>query len=232
MMWEGIDLNEHAKSKKLDGYRIVENQEYNSTYSLVDDRSEHELLEEMIEDSKPPKPIDCSVDDYLLFTPFRYPPLKDATRFGKVTERSPFYGSEKLYAAFAEKAYRLEKFDSDTEANFPNRNLPFTSFKFAANANSCLNVLEAPFDKYIDRIHNPVSYDDSQALGAEIRRHTIQACLFQSVRCSDTRNIAIFDPSIFTKKSYDQKQWSCLIGQTEITFIHGREEKYTFKRPC
>lgn len=229
-MWKDIDLKEHAKPKKLDGYRIVENQEYNSTYSLVDDRAEHELLEEMIEEGKPPKPIDCSVDDYLLFTPFRYPPLKDATRFGKVTERSPFYGSERLDAAFAEKAYRIEKFDSDTEASFPNRNLSFTSFKFAANANTCLNVLQVPFDKYKDLIHDPISCDSSQALGTEMRQCEIQACLFESVRCSDTRNIAIFDPSIFTKKSHDKKQWSCLIGDTEITFILGREETFTFER--
>jgi hypothetical protein len=229
-MWEGIDLKEHANSGDLEGYRIVENQEYNSTYSLVDDTAEHELLEEMIEESKPPKPGDCSFDDYLLFTPFRYPPLKDATRFGKVTERSPFYGSEKLDAAFAEKAYRIEKFDSDTKAIFPNRNLSFTSFKFFANAKRYLNVLKVPFDKYKTRIHDPVNYSDSQDLGTEMRECEIQACLFESVRCSDIKNIAIFDPSIFTNKSQDKKQWSCLIGHAEITFIQGREKKYSYKR--
>ena len=229
-MWKNINLIEHARPQELEGYRIVENQEYNSTYSLVDDRAEHELLEKMIEEGKPPKPIDCSVDDYLLFTPFRYPPLKDATRFGKMTERSPFYGSENIDAAFAEKAYRIEKFDSDTKAHLPNRNISFTSFKFTANATTCLNVTQAPFDEHKSLIHDPISYDDSQDLGTQMRQSEIQACLFGSVRCSNTRNIAIFDPSIFTKNSHNKKQWSCLIGQAEITFILGREEKYTFER--
>ena len=229
-MWRDIDLTEYARPKDLVGFRVVENQEYNSTYALVDNDAEHNVLEQMIEDSKPPKPDDCPIDDFLLFTPFRYPPLEDATRFGKVTERSPFYGSEKLEAAFAEKAHRIEKFDKDTEATFPNRNLSFTSFKFSAKASSFLNLLETPFEQYRGEIHNPKSFDDSQELGTEMRDCDIQACTFDSVRCSGAKNIAIFDPSIFTKKSHENKQWSCLIGQEEITFVAGREKKYSFKR--
>lgn len=229
-MWKNFDLKTYAHQQDLNGYRVVEGQEYISTRTLVDTNDEHDLLEIMVENSKPPK-ADCSFpNDYLLSTPFRYPPLRNATRFGKMTERSPFYASEELKAALAEKANRIEQFDKDTEATFPNRNLSYTSFKFAANANICLNVLEPPFDAYKHKIHDPNSYDASQSLGSEMRDCKVQACIFESTRCPPARNIVIFDPSIFTQESYEHKQWSCLIGQMEITFVIGREKKFTFER--
>ncbi len=229
-MWQNIALKAHARPKDLSGYRVVENQEYIATRTLVDTSDEHDLLESMLEKSKPPMPSDCSVDDYLICTPFRYPPLRDATRFGKITERSPFYGSEELRSALAEKAHRIEQFDQDTSARLPNRNLNFTSFRFAARATSCLDLLDSPFDTYKAQIHDPNSHAASQALGTEMRDCGVQACVFESVRCPPARNIAIFDPSIFTSKSFENQQWSCLIGQMEITFVIGREKKFSFVR--
>lgn len=229
-MWQNIALKDHARPEELSGYRVVENQEYIATRALVDTNDEHDLLESMLEQSKPPMPADCSADDYLLCTPFRYPPLRDGTRFGKVTERSPFYGSEGLKSALAEKAHRIAQFDQHTSATLPNRNLNFTSFKFAAKASSCLDLLKPPFDTHKAQIHDPNSYVVSQALGTEMRGCGVQACVFESTRCPPARNIAIFDPSIFTGKSFEHQQWSCLIGQMEITFVIGREKKFSFAR--
>lgn len=231
-MWNKIELKDHAFSKEFMGYRVVENQEYISTRNLVDTNHEHDLLEEMLEKSKPPKPVDCPINDYLLYTPFRYPPLRGATRFGKITERSPFYGSEELRAAFAEVAHRIDQFDQDTSAKFPNRNLSYTSFKFAAKAQLYLDLLNIPFDRYKAEIHSLESYPSSHTLGTEMRNAGIQASIFESTRCPPppAKNIVIFDPSIFTKKSFYHQQWACMIGQTEITFVIGREKKFSFFR--
>jgi len=229
-MWHGIDIRLHARPQALRGYRIVENQEYSATYALVDTKEEHDLLERMIEQSKPPKPADCPIDDYLLFTPFRYPPLREATRFGKSTERSPFYGSETLDAAFAEKACRIEKFDGDTGAIFPNRNITFTSFRFAANAGSCLDLLAAPFDAHSEKIHHPTSYKDTHDLSAHMRRYNVQACIFRSVRDVSAKNCAILDPAVFTEKSRERTQWTCLIGKQDISFFTQPNHRKTFKR--
>ena len=56
--------------------RMVESQEQVATRSLVDDLAEQALLEQMLEQSKPPLPDNASNLDYLLSTPFRYPPLE------------------------------------------------------------------------------------------------------------------------------------------------------------
>jgi hypothetical protein len=41
---------------------------------LTDNAAEQALLERLIEDSKPPIPLECRHLDFLLFTPFRYAP--------------------------------------------------------------------------------------------------------------------------------------------------------------
>jgi len=47
----------------------------------------------------------CIGLDYLLFPPFRYPPLKWGSRFGTEYQRGLFYGSQLLATALAEVAY-------------------------------------------------------------------------------------------------------------------------------
>src|SRR5688572_23792731 len=90
-----------------DAYRVVESQHLSATRKLVDSVEEHEALEVLIEHSKPkiPKGPEFKRLHYLLFTPFRYPPLKHGSRFGKISERSLWYGSLELETALAEVAF-------------------------------------------------------------------------------------------------------------------------------
>ncbi|MDI7027707.1 RES family NAD+ phosphorylase, partial [Pseudomonas aeruginosa] len=62
-------------------------------------------LEELLESSKPPVPADAEPLHYLLKTPFRYPPLRWGSRFGRRHEPSLFYAALKLETAMAESAY-------------------------------------------------------------------------------------------------------------------------------
>lgn len=229
-MWRGISIADYTTEKTLDGYRVVENQGFSATLSLVDDRDEHELLERLIEESKPAKPEDCSIDDYLLFTPFRYPPLREGTRFGRVTQRSPFYGAEHLEAALAEKSYRIFWFDSDTEANFPPRSINYTSFMFHAHTKHCLDLLVPPFEEHYAAIHDKDSHTESQKLGDAMREEGAEACLFHSVRCVNAVNIALFTPQVFTKKSTHKRHWLCHISNDNVRFLQDRKVHYSFER--
>jgi putative AlgH/UPF0301 family transcriptional regulator len=60
--------------------RIVERQEDSATTLITEDLLEQQMLEEMLEDNKPGTLNDRI--DYLLGTPFRYPPLDYGSRFG------------------------------------------------------------------------------------------------------------------------------------------------------
>lgn len=71
-------------------YRLVESQEQIATRQLVDTLEEQALLEEMLETVKPSYPGRLDHLHYLLKTPFRYPPLKWGSRFGRTFEPSIF----------------------------------------------------------------------------------------------------------------------------------------------
>ena len=61
-------------------WRVVEAQHQVSTRKLVDSTAEQVMLEEMIDGVKPPDATGGRLH-YLLFTPFRYPPLIHGSRF-------------------------------------------------------------------------------------------------------------------------------------------------------
>jgi hypothetical protein len=93
---------------------MVEAQHISSSRDLVESREEHDLLEELLENSKPQ--IVNNIH-YLIFTPFRYPPLKYGSRFGSNHEPSLWYGSINLHTALAEVAFYRLKFFEDTSAD-------------------------------------------------------------------------------------------------------------------
>lgn len=65
---------------------MVEAQHIASTMKIVDDAAEQDVLETLLESSKPAQPPGVSRLDYLLATPFRYNPLRGGSRFRAVTD--------------------------------------------------------------------------------------------------------------------------------------------------
>src|SRR5262249_9923596 len=100
----GLFTPRHLISKRG---RVAEPRHAASPLSLVRSHAEQALLEELIDRRKPalPKEPEFAKLDYLLFTPFRYPPLRHGSRFGRRDERGIWFGSEARRTVFAEKAY-------------------------------------------------------------------------------------------------------------------------------
>lgn len=95
---------------KLQAWRIVEDQSRSTTRKFVDTVIEHEVLEQLIDESKPA--IKYYGDEsyfknchYLVFTPFPYPPLKCGARFNVRSERALLYAAKALETAMSEKAF-------------------------------------------------------------------------------------------------------------------------------
>ena len=57
----------------------------------MDSLAEQELLESLLEQSKPPVPGACAKLDYLLYTPFRYPPSHYGSRFRSYADPGVWY---------------------------------------------------------------------------------------------------------------------------------------------
>jgi len=202
--------------------RVVESQEQIATNSIVDNLEEQAALEQMLENTKPAIPRTITGLDYLLATPFRYPPLPYGSRFGRRDEPSIFYGSLSLTTAFAETGYYRYLFWSGMTTPPPSGKFITQHTVFYVNymTNSGLRLQNPPFNKYEEYLTNPSDYSVTQLLGTSMRNHEIEAFEYKSARDPDRGlNIALFEPVCFASvKPINKEQWLCEINKTAATF--------------
>jgi hypothetical protein len=175
----------------------VEGQHVIATRSLVDSTDEHDLLERMIDTAKPgpPPSPEFAGFHYLLTTPFRYPPLRHGSRFATRHERSIFYGSSELRAAFAETAYYRLLFLEGTKADLDPIETDLSAFKMGYRTRRGLDLTERR------ALSAPDRYDASQKLGARMRAERVEAFRYASARDSEGgTNVGLFTPRAFTTK--------------------------------
>jgi hypothetical protein len=190
-------------------WRVVESQHLVSTRRLVRSDAEQQVLEELIEGVKPPAPGGAL--HYLLYTPFRYPPLRYGSRFGRRTERGVWYGSERLETAFAEVAYYRLVFLEGTAAVLEPLVAPLTAFRVTLRAPRGVDLTRPPFAAYRAAVSDPASYGASQPLGSALREAGVQAFRFHSARDAELGiNVGAFDPVVFGRRQpRDLQTWLC-----------------------
>lgn len=218
-IWEECRGNFHTNISAA-AWRIVEAQHILSSRDLVDTIEEHALLEDLLEESKPLIDKNCH---YLIFTPFRYPPLDYGSRFGRVYEPSLWYGSLDLTTAFAEVSYYRLQFFQDSCAHLGYVETPLTAFQAFVKTKRGIDLTEAPFQQYRDKISNKNSYEYSQPLGTAMREANTEACIFYSARTQNVaKNIAVYTSKIFIKNKgqyiNNQQNWLCMTSRDQIEF--------------
>jgi hypothetical protein len=195
-----------------DVLRLVESQEQVATNRLVDTLSEQALLEEMLEAAKPAVPSRAAALDYLLATPFRYPPLRHGSRFGRRTEPSLFYASRTISAVLAECAYyRCVFWAGMSRAPADAMTTQHSLFEVPIATSKGLRLQVAPFDGHRDVLTNRVDYSETQTLGTELRAAGIEAFEYVSARDPGADlNVALFAPGAFaaTRPTFIQ-EWLC-----------------------
>lgn len=223
-----------------DIHRLVEGQHYISTRRLVDSREEHELLEQMLENAKPPAPKANSRGDlhYLLFTPFRYPPLRHGGRFHRPFEQSVFYGSTQRITAMAEIAYYRFVFMMHSEAKLAPMNVPYTHFLARVKSGKAVLLTAPPFATHRAAISDPASYARSQPLGTRMREAGAEMFTAFSARWPEGENVGLFSPEalaanepIFPRDS----EWKVFVTSDQVEFSHpdkggSSRAAQTFKR--
>src|SRR5487761_2639885 len=106
-IWTPDALSSEARAYSGTAWRIGEAQHYVSTMKLVDTVAEQDVLEALLETTKPPFPPECAGLDFLLATPFRYNAVyPNGSRFRRAG-RTPgvFYAAEAPETAIAEIAF-------------------------------------------------------------------------------------------------------------------------------
>ncbi len=212
-IWTACRAHVHPVPLAGELVRVVESQEQVATMRLVGDLAEQAILEELIEASKPLRRPGTEGLHYLLFTPFRYPPLRHGSRFGSRWEPSLFYGSADRLGALTAAAFYRFLFWTGMEVPPPSGVLltRHTVFGAAWRTGSGLRLQDPPFDTWAALIAHPADYAASQALGGSLRDAAIEAFEYPSAR--DPRggvNVALFEPSVLASRApLWQEEWFC-----------------------
>jgi hypothetical protein len=202
-----------SNARRLAGraWRVVESQHLFSTRKLVSSDEEQRLLEQLIEDVKPPSGAPPGLH-WLLFTPFRYPPLRHGSRFGTRAERGIWYGSRTRATAFAEKAYYLLLFLAGTAADLTPLETDVSIFQAAYETTRGVDLTRAPFARYRPLLSSPVTYEDPQALGRDMRADGVEALLYTSARDPEGgANVGLFVPeALSSRRPGVPETWRCV----------------------
>jgi hypothetical protein len=165
----------------LDLWRAVEAQHRVSTMVLVDTLDEQALLERLLEESKPPLSEGQESLHWLLFTPFRYPPLPSGSRFRGPGDAGVFYGADLQRTACAELGYwrwRLLTDSPDLDSIGP---MQQTLFKTPVHGQT-IDLQRPPLSGQHARWTHPSDYAPCQDLARQARTAGIQMIRYQSVR--------------------------------------------------
>jgi hypothetical protein len=182
--------------------------------------AEQKLLEEMIDSVKPPDRSRGTLH-YLLFTPFRYPPLPHGSRFGTRAEPGIWYGSESAVTVFTEVAYYRLLFLEGSAAELEPLHTDLTAFRIVIRTPRGIDLVSPPFDTHADVIASPVSYEATQALGRDMRTAGVQAFRYPAARDRESGiNVAALDPAVFGRRQpRSLETWHCTATRELVEFL-------------
>src|SRR4051794_5546313 len=207
--WLRNSIAESQSDVSLKSWRAVEAQHLVSTLRITNnDPEQQDLLERILEESKPPLPSEAIGLHYLLATPFRYPPLSRGSRFRAWPDPGVLYAALERRTACAEMGYWRWRFviDSDGLREIPAS--PQTLFQLGARG-PAIDLRQPPFDKHAALWTDPVSYAATQTLGRAAREVDTALLLYRSVRDPEHgTSVAVLRPAALRpKRPLAQETW-------------------------
>lgn len=199
---------------------MVEAQHVAATMKLVDNAQEQDVLESLLEASKPAQPAGVAKLDALLATPFRYDPRRGGSRFRAVTEPGVFYGAESVRTAAAELGYWRWRFLQDSPVLAFIEPVAHTAF-CADIATPAIDLREPPFDGDARAWQHPDDCSATQALARIARQAGVAGLLYRSVRDPQPGwCLALLTPTGFAKpKPHPARQtWFLAVSPREVTW--------------
>ncbi len=196
-------------------WRVVEAQHVVSTMALVDTIAEQQLLEQLIDESKPPVPPECRDRHYLLATPFRYgAPYPAGSRFRRAgLTPGVFYASMSVMTAVAEMAFRRLLFFAESPATpWPGNAGEYTAFAVRFRTPRGLDLTAAPFARQVTQWTHPTDYGACQALADVARQAGVEAILYESARVPG-RNVGLLTCKAFaSREPLARQSWRLHVG--------------------
>jgi hypothetical protein len=180
-------------------WRMVEAQHTASTMKIVDNAAEQDLLETLLEASKPAQAAGAPALDYLLATPFRYYPTRGGSRFRATSDPGVFYGAESVRTAGAELGYWRWRFLKD--ALDLDKLEPVAHSAFSVDVSTQLVDLRQPLlSDHAPLWLHPSDYSATQALARQARQAGLGGIQYQSVRDPQAAwCVALLTPQAFAR---------------------------------
>ncbi|MES2978969.1 MAG: RES family NAD+ phosphorylase [Pseudomonadota bacterium] len=208
----------------MSAWRGVEDQYVAATMRLVDSSDEHEVLERLIEDSKPPAPTTRAPKHYLLFTPFRYRPPR-ASRFRRAGALGIWYGAEDLQAACAEVAYWRHRFMLDSAGLAKSVLLTEYTFIQAQVSGTAIDLTSAPWVAASASWTHDSDYTETHAVADQARARGVQWIRYASVRAPSKKCAAVLDLEALQAGDLEKtkQNWHCKASRDAVMFINGSQ---------
>lgn len=220
-------------------WRVVEGQHTVSTRKLVATQSDQELLEDILEATKPPIPHEAAGLHYLLYTPFRYDaPYPVGSRFRRAgAAEGVFYASEQIRTALAEYcSYRVRFFKESPDAVLPRNQECLSLFSVDYVSTEAVDLTRPPFLRDRQKWTHPTDYLPTQAFADTARQAGIEIIRYESVRDIEPGiNVALLSPAVFKSKQPKAMQtWFLYLSEAEANCkranANSNDEQWTFKR--
>lgn len=217
-IWTADALRSEAQPYAASAWRLVEAQHMVSTMKLVDGTAEQSVLEEILEDTKPPVPEECRHLDYLLSTPFRYRPYPQGSRFRRAgLTPGVWYGAEHPETAAAEMVfYRFLFYAESPDTPFPDDAAEYTAFSASVSTLVAIDLTAGALAKDKARWTHLTEYGPCQDLADTARDIGTEAIRYMSVRDENGRaNLAVLSCHAFAEPHPVERQtWRIRMGRT------------------
>jgi hypothetical protein len=231
--WTPRAVGSEALPARLELWRAVEAQHVASTLPLVDSLAEQQLLEEILEQGKPPLPEAARQLHYLLATPFRYAPPPGGSRFRGPADAGVFYAADAIRTACAELGYWRWRHLADSPGLSAMPSRPQTVFPVKV-ATTAVDLRGPPFVAERRRFTDPVDYAACQSFGRVAREAGVGAIRYESVR--DPLHggaCAVLTPAAFASPRPGVAQtWMLSVTRTAVVWQRSagrRREAFEFR---
>lgn len=223
--WTPPAVSSETRAWAGSAWRIVEAQHIASTMKLVDDASEQDVLESLLEGSKPRVPQASAELDYLLATPFRYDPRRGGSRFRALTDPGVFYGAQTARTACAELGYWRWRFLKDAVDLERLEPVAHTAFRVEIKT-TAVDLRLPPFDADAALWMHPTDYGPTQVFARTAREAQIGSIIYRSVRDPEPGwCIALLTPLAFAHHSPDpmMQTWWIAVQQDAVAWRREHE---------
>jgi RES domain len=226
--WTPPAVSSEAFAWRGQVWRMVESQHIAATMKLVDTRGEQDVLESLLERSKPAAHHDTAGLDYLLATPFRYAPRPGGSRFRGMTDPGVFYGAESIRTAGAELGYWRWKFLDDAVDLACIEPVAHTAFRVEV-ATVVVDLQRPPWVTEAATWQHKKDYAPTQQFGRVARAANVGGILYKSVRDPHPSwCLALLAPQGFASpKPHDERQtWFLAVTRSEVTLRRDNESMH------